>query len=501
MTVKNFLERYFILILFFCFVVFYITIGQLLHYKFVTETYDVYFWADTPRIFKDLTLFIKGCHNNYHSAAHALIVGLVQPVVSLLQSFIRTDYLTLIVLQSVLGSSCVCLVFSLLKNLTGKKKIALICALSYGFSFSTILFCSIPETYIYSAFFQLLFWNYIIHLSKENKLSFINILTLSLIGVLCYGINLSNIIFFIIGLVFLLKEVCADNFKLQITNFLKVLTFFGIILIVLSCIQEITYGHVCNIIDKLIHYHQGKGGLVDFRYTDFSLSLEKLNDVLVSSFSAPVVLAKFWLLPNFNRSQMPLPVFAVNDSFSFHNIIIFTFCYLLPLGFLFKFFNNIKNKKFIVLFIFVICVNFLFNLFYGFTYGPSESILFSQNYLCLIFICLGLILSEIKNEKFLIPYRLLVQYILLMSLWQVFNINKILQNFTLQINYIIRSMVIAFVLAAGIVIFWLIIRYITTDKINNASITEKHQIYLWLYCIFIILYAFVTQINFIRMFI
>ena len=88
-----------------------------------------------------------------------------------------------------------------------------------------------------------------------------------------------------------------------------------------------------------------------------------------------------------------------------------------------------------------------------------------------------------------------------MSLWQVFNINKILQNFTLQINYIIRSMVIAFVLAAGIVIFWLIIRYITTDKINNASITEKHQIYLWLYCIFIILYAFVTQINFIRMFI
>ena len=76
-----------------------------------------------------------------------------------------------------------------------------------------------------------------------------------------------------------------------------------------------------------------------------------------------------------------------------------------------------------------------------------------------------------------------------------------MQNFTLQINYIIRSMVIAFVLAAGIVIFWLIIRYITTDKINNASITEKHQIYLWLYCIFIILYAFVTQINFIRMFI
>lgn len=493
---KDFINKHYILFLFSFFFIFYFTLGQNMNYTFISDTFDSIFGADTPRVIKDLTIPEI---NHYRCAVHTLMLIILQPIVAILKSIIRDTNLTILLLQSVLGSSCVCLIFSILKNLTNKKELSVIISTLFGVSFSTMLFCSIPESYIFSAFFQLLFWHYIILLGeqKPERLSAINIGTIALLGVFSFGIILVNFVSFIIGIIYLLNKLPNK----RTLNFFAILAAFGIIFMILSTFQNLSWGSFETIIDKLSNYQQNHERIQDYRYMNFSISLSNLNDMLPQSLAAPITLPNFNLLPSERKNYFNLPTFTVADNFSIINITTLLFFYLIPLLYLLKNFKNFKYKSIIISMISIVFLNTLFNVFYGYTCGQSECILYTLNYLFAVFITLGLIIAQIKNEKIIILYRLLIQYLIIINIWQFIKIKRTIFNFTLmENNFILKYLTVSIIICSAIIAVYIFAKHIVSREIKALTLIEKFQFYPWVYCIFMIMYAILAHLEKIRIY-
>lgn len=492
-------NEHFLLFLFTCFLVMFLFFGQLLtyNYDFLTNVFDVYFWADTPRVIEDLAKF-GGNHSHYHSMVHIFIVFFINPLVSILQSIIHNNVQSIVILESVIGSACVCIVYSILNCITHKKQIALTFAVLFGFSFSTILFSAIPESYIFSAFFQLIFWRYIVQLvyiDKPEKLSVINILTLSLLGVISQEMIFSNFILFLIGIIYLLREIYQHNFKKCALNFFYVLAASLVIFQIIYAIQTLTWGHITNIFDVITNYRT-TGLCGDFRYMNLHFTLEKFANTLTQTLASPIALAQVYMWPNENENTLSLPVFAVDDQFSIWNLITLFSFYLLPLVFFIKKFKNFPNKGLIVALISIVATSFIFHMFYGYTIGPSESILFSQNYLYAVFIALGLIISEVNSEKVLLIFRLLIQYVLILNIFQIFKIKQYLYYLTLlKNNDFAGYLIFALILTVIIVTAHLVSKKFVHPEVINKPLCKKFEFFLWGYCIFVVLYAFLSHID------
>ena len=115
---------------------------------------NMFFGADNARAFGD---FSSIGYNHYRVKVHPLLLMMTQPITLVVKSFLHNASLSVFFLEILCGSGSVGILYFLLRELEIDRRNAILWTILYGFSFSNLIFVSVPETFIVCCFFQILF--------------------------------------------------------------------------------------------------------------------------------------------------------------------------------------------------------------------------------------------------------------------------------------------------------------------------------------------------------
>ena len=384
---------------------------------------DTIYNADSMRAFDDLTNF-RG--NHYRTRVHPLFVIFTQPFVQILKFLLSSPNAT-IIFQAFIGALCVILLYLNLKKLNVNKFNLNLALALFVLSFSQVVFISIFETYIYAEFGLLLMWlvgQYLI----DKKLNYIDILLLIGLGVIAISITITNYFQFIILLSFI--TIFNKNLKHRILVFFSVIFLSSSVAVMIACLQNVIWPSANNFftasIDGFILHKNSE----EFLYIDKTFSI---RNVLMQIKASTVF--QFSLLGDFNSTQ-----------FNFYsNIIINTIACLLFGGliavnaiFILQNRKRILKHKFYLSILLAYLFNFILHIFYG----PSESFLYTLNYIYLPLIMIFYIVNNIEKthmnliKKCKYPIYTLIAIILiaqiigviryLVSIFMIFGFNHVI---------------------------------------------------------------------------
>lgn len=485
MAVKKFLDKHFTLILFFFFTFLYITAGLWLSYNntFIVTDNNTFFGSDTARVFRDLT---EPVTNHYRISVHPLMLLLLQPLVLLIDSLFHDMSRTVVLLQSLIASANVCLIFSILKLLTQNRNISVIFASLYGLSFSTLIFTSIPETYIFSAFSQLLLLYYALNIKNKGNLNYKNILTLAVLGMISTGIILANVISFLIIICWLLRGIYTNNPRYFIAGLVKIIFSFCALLLLFTFIQEAAFFHAPSLLDFLCNLIKNPATHSEIKYLDFGFNLAKVNTTFIQMFTAPILAPDFYLIPD-EKIIKNMPNFHVNCEFGWQNILAGVSLYLAPLVILFK--KRPQNSGLLATIALIIIINTVLLFFYG----NQECFIYSQNYLYLIFIFAGIVVAQCRNSELF--YKIFLQIELILNFIALRQIDITIYHFTLMNNFRTRWILQAFVIVCIIAVFISILKTVLSKTLLKTATENKYACWLSLYFAFIFLSVVLTNLT------
>ena len=519
MAVKKFLDKHFTLILFFFFTFLYITAGLWLSYNntFIVTDNNTFFGSDTARVFRDLT---EPVTNHYRISVHPLMLLLLQPLVSLIDSLFHDMSRTVVLLQSLIASANVCLIFSILKLL---------------------IFTSIPETYIFSAFSQLLLLYYALNIKNKGNLNYKNILTLAVLGMISTGIILANVISFLIIICWLLRSIYTNKPRLFIAGLnkavlrrllallpqvnprlrclirhskgsltfliaslsrtVKIIFSFCVLLLLFTFIQEAAFFHALllftfiqeaaffhapSLLDFLCNLIKNPATHSEIKYLDFGFNLAKVNTTFIQMFTAPILAPDFYLIPD-EKIIKTMPNFYVNCEFSWQNILAGVSLYLAPLVILFK--KRPQNSGLLATIALIILINTVLLFFYG----NQECFIYSQNYLCLIFIFAGIVVAQCRNSELF--YKIFLQIELILNFIALRQIDITIYHFTLMNNFRTRWILQAFIIVCIIAVFINILKTVLSKTLLKTAPENKYACWLSLYFAFIFLSVVLTNLS------
>lgn len=134
----------------------YLFLGMCLSYYTAFDT-NMFFGADNARVFQDLTN-ITGEH--YRVSVHPLLIFLTETIILLIDGVVNRPMMSVILVEAFCGGLSVCLFDAILGQKQVDRKIRNLYAFLYAFSFSNMIFSTVPETFIFAALGLLLFWRF-----------------------------------------------------------------------------------------------------------------------------------------------------------------------------------------------------------------------------------------------------------------------------------------------------------------------------------------------------
>lgn len=369
---------------------------------------DFFFNMDSTRVLSDIS---KIYYTHYRITVHPLFLIFCQTIFHILKGIFINDKFTIIVIQSVLSTINVYILYRIIYKVSSNELKAQLLALIYGISFSSIVFTVLPETYIFAALGLLLLWYYVIDNSFRNEeLGIYQYFILAGLGLLSYGITITNVIHFFAALIYLLIKK-KSIFSKKIKDFISVIFLFILGVIILSVLQSIAFPNVNTFWEIVI----GRIPNWETNYMDFSFTFNKLYTVLKSFFFYPVLSG---ILVS-NGDMIRFSSYLLIDRLF---IVIFTIYFVISL------YAALKNNKVLTFSIgLVICANFCLH----FLYGSKDTFLYSQHWLFLFFIIFASTnLSENKVNDFVKAkylYILCICYIIFrnyMALYEMFRLSQ-----------------------------------------------------------------------------
>lgn len=240
---------------------FYICLGMIITYP-GEAPYNLILDADNQRVFSDLT---KIDHDHYRISVHPLLLFLIQPVMLLTAGITHNSLLAVVLVQSACGATSVALLMSIFNRLNISFVLSVCLCLIFGFSFSTMLFSSVPETFIFAGTSLIGFCYFIMILLDRsgdlNKREFIGVI---FFGTFCFGITITNYLFFIIGISILSKY--RKGIKRRFCTFaLCLITTIGIALL-LCVIQSAAWPQCPTFWDSIIKASTGEEKYEELNY-------------------------------------------------------------------------------------------------------------------------------------------------------------------------------------------------------------------------------------------
>ncbi|MBQ3310880.1 hypothetical protein IJG72_02255 [bacterium] len=396
---KAYIKEHPVVTMFTTFFILYFTLGLYFCFsnKVITLFYDVIFDIDCVR-------FNKLLYENYAPDnsifKHPFSITILRPIFFLTQAFCNSIKTGGILLLALCGSGTVCMVYLTIKKLIKDKNIALPFSLIFGLSFSTLIFSSNFELYIYSAFISSILLFYIIELWDDNKsIQNIDIFIMSVLLFLSYGITLITALHNFVLILFLIMHK-NSKFSLFSKNIFKhlalILTMFGVFYLIF----DLSFGQAKNIFD--LEYDKNYISN-DFNFSHFFAAAKVL---FVQCFYA--IKMEFVQLRSFNIGTGLVFATKQHPVLFAPAILFFTTAFV---GFI----KKIKNIKYlthsIVLPILIISV---LNFIEWCMYNCEYSFLFSQNLMIYLIILLAVSFS-VFSDKFTKYFC----YIFL--LWQCFS--------------------------------------------------------------------------------
>lgn len=377
----------------------YFILGLLLsHYLNTANFWNVLFDLDTPRVLSDLSL---RDFNHYRIAVHPLFIIIFQPIVLLLNFIINDSVISIILIQSLLSSVTLVLLYLSVNKICKNNKLSIIMTILFGLSFSQVVYTSAIETYIYAQFFLILLWFFCL-LKIDKKLEYWDYIILVLLGIGSIAITITNLIQFIIAIFFLLILNKKNSHRLFTAMFiLAIIVAFSVLL---AEIQNIIWPTAPNFFTKAINdflYSTSEEQL----YISTDISARNILNVLNANFAQ-----------SFNIFNLVIPESGVYLTFtnSLISNIFSILCgiafFVLNIVFIKKNIKKISYHKIYLATLFAWIFNFLLHIFYG----NNIAFLYVCHYnFLLIFLMAYLIkelfnIKEIKNKWFIIINCLII---------------------------------------------------------------------------------------------
>lgn len=313
-------------------------------------------------------------------------IFILTPFLKLITILLNNPKLALILFQAFIATINNIILFLILKKIIIRNSTVIFFTLIYAFSYSTLLFVSIPEFYLYSACVNLMLtWFVFCYNSNEqctlNK--YFPPLLLSCLCVLGFGINLINIILYIPLLIYFFLNIQQK----RIQKFIIFLFFFFFIFFLLLCIGEIFYPLWENLLPRnsIMKYRALEWIKVDF-------SIDRLLSVIQETLVAP-----FYAL----ESTLSLPI-AWNFSKTQNFILLLPMILFIPF---YKMKLSFFTKQIFVTFS-IVMIHLIANFFYN-----NSWFLYSQNYLFLLIVIYAHFYSKIdeKIQNWILGFYLIFQ--------------------------------------------------------------------------------------------
>ncbi len=361
----------------------------LVSYSFVARlgtvfTSGYFFGNDSERVARDL-MEVNADH--YRVKVHPLFLMVGQTLFHLTNAFVVSDVLAVAVLEALVSSMGVLLLWLTAYRLTESLTSATLCAAMYVLSFSTLLFCAMPETFAFGGTSVIAVWYAVVRMAfaraggmtgKEGAL-------LVAIGVLSASITITNVLQFAVALAFFF-HARGVGLKGAAVRYAGILLAAASALAVLVFCQNAVWPGTVAFYDVLL----GKVENEEVLYISFSVGPEVLASVarvffLQSVFAPRVRYDGHWELSGYGPIH-----FAV--LFGFAVLFVVALAVVMRRGLIGRVWKGNGGA-----FAFLLLA-LLLNLALHVVYGASETLLFSQHWVFLLMLAGCLLFDRARAE-------------------------------------------------------------------------------------------------------
>lgn len=279
--------------LFCVFFLMYVFLGLCISWQTAFNT-NIFFGADNTRAFQDMTLIIMDDPSgHYRIAVHPLFLLLAQTPVLLVNGVVNRPEMSVILVEACCGALSVCLFDGILGRKGVERRIQTAFTLIYGCSFSMMIFSTVPETFIFAGLGLVSFW-YFLALAGEKKgpLSGREKLLAVFFGIVSIGVTLTNYVFYLVGLIYLL--LLRYGFKSGAKEFFKLNVFNGGGVIVACLYQRFVWKQAPLFWISIINAFLGQP-YEETRYMNWECSLAKTATWLKETVFRPLLAPAIYL--------------------------------------------------------------------------------------------------------------------------------------------------------------------------------------------------------------
>ena len=406
----------------------------IIKYNIITKSDINFLGIDEPRVLNDMFNVTGDRINHYRTKVHPLFLLLVQPLLYIIKGFVHDLGVTVAIGQSIAGITIIFCVYHILKYLKVDYLTVMLLTTILSISFSQIMFVSNPESFIWGGMTTALCWLFVIsQIDYPDKVFSSRLLALFIfVGVLCFGVTITNYIHFIFALVFILRIV-SFSIKEKIYLFIKTNFLCLGIATLLNVLQYISWRHETELwvkqfyvifVQKLIHIFGTEiktvfpfysdishASFEEARYMDFTVSLSKLSALLDQVLNSSIL-------------SRPLTITGLGTKYhtvffdGFYpgaDVLLGVFFAVLFLSCLFFCFKRAEQNSSDYKLLQLLITTFALNILLHFVYGFHESFMYTPHFLFIVFIVYGIV-SKCWNDK---QKRFINLFLLIFLLYEI----------------------------------------------------------------------------------
>jgi hypothetical protein len=352
---------------------------------------NVFWGADVPRVMGDLLYSVDV--NHYRMTVHPLFLILVNPFVMLVHGLVMHIPSSVVVAEAIVGGIATVGIFQIAGRYLRKELSKLLIAGLYLFSFSTMIFGTIPETYIFAGAFLILFWNYALRkIQTREELEKNDYIILVACGLTSFGVTMTNYMSYVIGF-FAILLVCVSTWKKRVQVFLGINALNLLIVSVLAKLQQFAWRWGTPYFwDSIIAWVTGTGNSQEEEYIHVQFSLFQLkmefDNLLVHGLFGNRI--SLWVE---SKDVWGLQFEAVHPIF-----------YLIIIGLLVAIIATVVAcvvKKEYHVEVIALTLVLLSNYALHYLYGPNEAFIYTQHFYFAFFLIMAIGLALCKESLLL----------------------------------------------------------------------------------------------------
>ena len=481
---------------------------------------DVLFGTDTIRVYHDFFDITGTSH--YRTKVHPLLLLLLQPFMSIAIGIVHHAGTALALVESLTGFGIVFFTNRILDMLVKNKTTVIILTMIFAFSFSQMIFVSIPETFIFGGFTTSLCWYYIIkHRDNyacllEGKQRWVIVF----LGILCFGITITNYIQYVIVVMLILYSASSER-KTRVKNFIQINVITLGLATILSVLQKITWRNGTEIyaeqivrpaLRKILQFWDevpsllmplqvkvSRSSFEEKAYMNFDFNLEKIAAWIDETVRCPLLSGDcYWIwIDKLNRPKVYFSEYTPLTDMVVGAFVVFLVFIVI------KYWKTLTSKH---IFCAIICA-YVFNLVLHFIYGAREAFMYTPHFLFLLIVIYGMASNEIQglmtkiNHVFL---SLLLIFELIVNIHAYNSIRLFLIDYLLTPKYSMVILMVGVVISMGMIYYilhkWYIYKKVAIEScIDYINTLEGIYNCIMLYATICFLYMiFVFSASFIK---